>query len=52
MKTNTERINQTFKIRKDLAARLDTYREESGVTKTFAVEKAIEAYLDRVMPEK
>ena len=42
---------QTFKIRPDLVERLDRYSATTGVTKTFAVERAIEAYLAEKMPE-
>lgn len=45
-----EFISQTFKMRADLVERLDTYREQTGVSKTFAVEKALEKYLDEVAP--
>lgn len=44
-------ISQTFKMRTDLVKRLDEYREKTGVPKTFAVEKALEQYLDEVAPE-
>jgi len=46
-----ESISQTFKMRADLVERLDAYRKETGVSKTFAVEKALEKYLDE-MQEK
>lgn len=45
-------ISQTFKIRADLVERLDAYRAENGVSKTFAVEKALLKYLDEVAPVK
>lgn len=41
---------QTFKLRIDLVERLDAYRAETGVSKTFAVEKALERYLNEVAP--
>lgn len=43
-------ISQTFKLRADLVERLDAYRKQTGVSKTFAIEKAIEKYLDEMMP--
>lgn len=42
---------QTFKLRTDLVKKLDRYRKETGVSKTFAVERAIEEYLAKMMPE-
>ena len=44
-------ISQTFKMRTDLVVRMDAYRKKTGVPKTFAVEKALEKYLDEVAPE-
>lgn len=45
-----EFISQTFKMRADLVERLDMYRAQTGVSKTFAIEKALEKYLDEVAP--
>ena len=42
---------QSFKLRPDIVEKLDRYSETTGVTKTFAVERAIEAYLAEKMPE-
>lgn len=47
-----EIMPQTFKLDAALVERLNRYSETTGVTKTFAVEKAIEAYLDDKMPEE
>lgn len=37
---------QTFKLDADIVSRLDRYSAETGVSKTFVVEKALEGYLD------
>lgn len=39
-----------LKLRADLAARLDAYKDKTGVPKTFVIEKALEEYLDKVAP--
>lgn len=44
-------ISQTFKMRADLVRRLDEYRAATGVSKTFAIEKAVEKYLDEMAPK-
>ena len=36
---------------RELAERLETYSEETGVPKTFVIEKAVKGYLDQ-MDEK
>lgn len=38
---------QTFKLNSELVERLNHYSETTGVSKTFAVERAIEKYLDK-----
>ena len=38
---------QSFKLRLDIVEKLDRYSEMTGVTKTFAVEKAIEVFWPR-----
>ena len=43
---------QSFKLRPDIVEKLDRYSEMTGVMKTFAVERAIEAYLAEKMPEE
>lgn len=50
MAKSKDYISKTFKIRADLAKRLDAYREETGVPNTFCVEKALKEYLDKVAP--
>lgn len=50
MAKSKDHVSKTFKIRADLAKRLDEYREKTGVPNTFAVEKALEKYLDEVAP--
>lgn len=37
----------SFKLSNEILDRLDKYSKETGTTKTFAVEKALEAYLSR-----
>lgn len=50
MGKNKDYVSKTFKIRADLAKRLDAYREQTGVPNTFCAEKALEKYLDEVAP--
>lgn len=45
-------VMSTFKLRSDIVDRLNKYSSETGVTKTFAVEKALEQYLARYDDEK
>jgi predicted transcriptional regulator len=41
---------RTFRIRKDIGARLDDYSELSHIPKTVIVELALEEYLNKVAP--
>lgn len=41
---------RSFRIRKDLGARLDSYSETSYIPKTVIVELALEEYLNKVAP--
>ena len=43
---------RSFRIRKDLGARLDDYSEVSHIPKTVIVELALEDYLNKVAPMK
>lgn len=43
---------RSFRIRKDLGERLDSYSETSHIPKTVIVELALEKYLDDVAPVK
>ena len=43
---------RSFRIRKDLGARLDAYSEYSHIPKTVIVELALEEYLNKVAPVK
>lgn len=43
---------RSFRIRKDLGARLDDYSEVSHIPKTVIVELALENYLNKVVPMK
>jgi predicted DNA-binding protein len=43
---------RSFRIRKDLGARLDDYSDLSHIPKTTIVELALEEYLDKVAPAK
>ena len=45
-----EYVSTVIKLRADLAARLDAYKAETGVPKTFVIEKAVKEYLDKVAP--
>lgn len=45
---NKDYISQTFKLRTDIAVRLESYKNKTGVPKTFTVEKALEEYLDKM----
>lgn len=45
-------VMSTFKLRSDIVDKLNRYSAETGVTKTFAVEKALEQYLGRYEDEK
>lgn len=36
-------------LRKDILERLTAYSDETGIPKTFVVEKALQKYLDTVM---
>lgn len=36
-------------LRKDILKRLTVYSDETGIPKTFVVEKALQKYLDTVM---
>lgn len=47
---NKDYVSTVIKLRADIAARLDTYKSETGVPKTFVIEKAVEKYLDEVAP--
>lgn len=49
-KKNKDWVPTAFKLRADLAKRLDDYKERTGVNKTFVMEKALEKYLDEVAP--
>ncbi len=39
-------------LRKDILERLAAYSDETGIPKTFVVEKALEKYLSEVMKTK
>ena len=39
-------------LRKDILERLAAYSDETGIPKTFVVEKALEKYLSEVMKSK
>lgn len=43
---------QTFKLNPELVERLNRYSATTGVSKTFAVERALEAYLAEKMPKE
>ena len=49
-KKNKEFVATGIKLRADLAERLEAYKTETGVNKTFVIEKALEKYLDEVAP--
>lgn len=38
--------SRTFRIPPELLARFDAYVRRTGISKTFVIEKALEAYLD------
>lgn len=40
-------VPTAIKLRADIAKRLDEYKDRTGVNKTFVIERAVEAYLDR-----
>lgn len=48
---NKDFVSTALKLRADLAARLDAYKSQTGVPKTFVIEKALEEYLDKVAPD-
>lgn len=48
---NKDFVPTALKLRADLAARLEAYKDRTGVPKTFTIEKALEQYLDKVAPE-
>lgn len=41
-------VPTAIKLRSDIAKRLDEYKGQTGVNKTFVIEKAVEEYLDRM----
>lgn len=45
-----EYVSTAIKLRADFAARLDAYKAETGVPKTFVIEKVVKEYLDKVAP--
>ena len=49
-KKNKEFVATGIKLRADLAERQEAYKTETGVNKTFVIEKALEKYLDEVAP--
>lgn len=51
MAEKKEYISTVVKLRADIAARLDEYKSETGVPKTFVIEKAVEKYLDEIKPK-
>lgn len=48
---NKDYVPTALKLRADLAARLGAYKSQTGVPKTFVIEKALEEYLDKVAPD-
>lgn len=46
MKQNGETVKRTFSLPAELLDKLDKYSEETGISKTFVVKKALEKYLD------
>lgn len=46
-----EYVSQTFKLTPGLVERLDSYSKSTGVSKTFAAEKALTEYLDKYAPD-
>lgn len=51
MAEKKEYVSTVVKLRADIAARLDEYKSETGVPKTFVIEKAVEKYLDEIKPK-
>ena len=49
---NKEYTMTAIKLRADLAKRLEEYKAQTGVPKTFAIEKALEEYLNKVAPKQ
>lgn len=49
-KSNYE--SRTFRLPPEVIKRMDDYSEDTGISKTTVVEKALIAYLDKVAPIK
>lgn len=43
--------SRTFRIPPELLERFDAYVEETGISKTFIIEQALEKYLDENEPQ-
>ena len=49
-KSNYE--SRTFRLPPEVIKRMDDYSDDTGISKTTIVEKALIAYLDKVSPVK